>query len=119
MLNAPVDRPQVLARVRDELAAILSRRGAAIPAIEEETRLAELGIASLDLAEVISNLESVFDVDPFADTVAITDITTVASLANAYLQCLVPGQPGRDDLDEELRAIRARTNPAGDERHRS
>jgi acyl carrier protein len=113
VLRQPADRGQVLEQVRREVAAVRAHRHAGVIAIDEETRLADLGITSLDLAEVISNLESVFDVDPFAEAVAITSITDVRSLCDAYLTCLSPGPKQPDELDRELRAIRGRTDGTG------
>lgn len=101
-----MERDDVLERVREELRTIRARRHAGDIAIGEETRLADLGIGSLDLAEAISALESIFDVDPFADAVPITSITDVRSLCDAYFGCLSPGAARPDDLDAELRAIR-------------
>ncbi|HEX4914433.1 MAG TPA: phosphopantetheine-binding protein [Vicinamibacterales bacterium] len=107
MLKGGPDRESVLAQVRAELASIRARRHAGVIEIDESTRLSELGLTSLDLAEAISSLESVFDVDPFAEAVAITSITDVRSLCDAYLSCLSPSGDTGDDLDRELRAIRA------------
>jgi acyl carrier protein len=112
VLKQSPDRESVLEQVRAELASIRGRRHAGAIEMDESTRLSELGITSLDLAEAISNLESVFDVDPFAEAVPITSITDVRSLCDAYLLCLSPPGERRDDLARELRAIRAqRGNP--------
>lgn len=113
MLRQPANREQVLEEVRRAVAAVRAYRHAGLVAIDEETRLADLGISSLDLAEVVSTLESVFDVDPFAEAVAITSITDVRSLCDAYLGCLSPGPKRPDELDRELRAIRGRTDDTG------
>jgi acyl carrier protein len=107
VLSKPGGRDYVLEQVRAELTSVLARRQVEVLVIDEDTRLSELGISSLDLAEVISNLESVFDVDPFAEAVAITSITDVRRLCDAYLSCLSPGRDQDDELDRELRAIRA------------
>ena len=112
MLKGGHDRESVLAQVRAELATIRGRRHAGAIEIDESTRLSELGITSLDLAEAISSLESVFDVDPFAEAVPITSITDVRSLGDAYVTCLSPPGGGGDDLDRELRAIRAQRGNA-------
>ena len=112
MLKGSPDRESVLEQVRAELASIRGRRHAGGIEIDERTRLSDLGITSLDLAEAISNLESVFDVDPFAEAVPITSITDVRSLCDAYLTCLSPSGDGGDDLDRELRAIRAQRGNA-------
>jgi acyl carrier protein len=108
-----VTREYVLEQVRAELTSIRARTRAGAIAIDEDTRLSELGIGSLDLAEAISSLESVFEVDPFAEAVPITSITDVRSLCDAYLRCLSPDAAAPDALDAELRAIRARPGGAG------
>ena len=107
MLTGSPDREHVFEQVRAELASIRARRHADAIEIDEETRLSELGISSLDLAEAISSLEAVFGVDPFAETVPITSVTDVRSLCDAYWSCLSPSGGIGDDLDRELRAIRA------------
>lgn len=112
MLKETPGREQVFERVRAELASIRGRRHAGPIEIEESTRLSELGITSLDLAEAISTLESAFDVDPFAEAVPITSITDVRSLCDAYLSCLSPSGDTGDDLDRELRAIRGQRGTA-------
>jgi acyl carrier protein len=102
----PPTRDEVLARVIAEIAAVRNRRHPEAVSIDESTRLSELGVTSLDLAEAISTLESVFDVDPFAEAVPITSITDVRSLCDAYMICLAPTSSRADPLDDELRAIR-------------
>jgi acyl carrier protein len=106
VLRPPADRQAVLDRVIAELSAVRARRHDDGLTLTEGMRLSDLGIGSLDLAEVISNLEAAFDVDPFAERVAITSITDVASLCDAYAGCLADAPAEADDLDRELRAIR-------------
>jgi acyl carrier protein len=111
VLTPPLDRDAVLERVRAEIVAVRGRRGACTVVLDEATRLSELGIASLDLAEVVSNLEAAFELDPFAEAVAITSVTDVRSLCDAYWNCLSGAPRPPDDLDATLRAIRGKPRP--------
>jgi acyl carrier protein len=108
VLTGPVDRDFVLNQVCVELQRILTDKGREDISLGETTCFSEIGIGSLDLAELISSLEMVFDTDPFAEKVAITSVRDVRDLCDAYLTCLAPGSVPADRFDQELRAIRGR-----------
>lgn len=110
MLNAHIDREQVFSTIITEIVDIRRNKQLNAAAIAEDTRLADLGISSLDLAELISNLESIFNVDPFADMVPITSIVDVGSLCDAYITCLGGESAPVDTLSDELRAIREKSS---------
>lgn len=57
-------------------------------ALALDTRISDLGISSLGLAELVSELEQVFEVDPFEDDRSITDVVTVGDLVAAYQECV-------------------------------
>jgi acyl carrier protein len=118
MLNGALTREAVSAEVHAQLTRILAMKSSGRPSAEgprepvritEELSFSELQVSSLQLAELISNLEAAFDVDPFAERVAITSIRTVGDLCDAYLLCAEPAAAGEDALDAELRAVRDRT----------
>jgi acyl carrier protein len=108
VLTGPVDRNSVLDQICVELERIISEKGGQRLALGEDTFFSDIGIASLDLAELISSLETLFDVDPFAEKVAITSVRSVRNLCDAYLACMAPGSAPENRLDKELRAIRER-----------
>jgi len=49
-----------------------------------ESRIGDLGMTSMGLAELVSALEQIYGVDPFDDEISITDIVTVRDLVFAY-----------------------------------
>lgn len=114
MLTGSLTRGAVFDEVRCQLARILANKArdpAALvepSAITEAVTFSDLRVSSLDLAELVSNLETAFEVDPFAERVAITSLRTVGDLCDAYLSCAEPLPGGGDALDSELKAVRAR-----------
>lgn len=55
----------------------------------EDTKLVdELGLSSLDLAELVASLELELDVDPFANGASIASIVTVKDLCEVYEKCV-------------------------------
>lgn len=111
MLTDPLTRETVFAEVRSQLVRILADSPGEQHriTITEDVTFSDLRVTSLQLAELVSNLESSFEVDPFAERVPITSIRNVRDLCDAYLSCLSPGSGGDDSLDAELRAVRTRT----------
>jgi acyl carrier protein len=64
---------------------IVQRKTPALTQVSSAQLLsAELGLASLDVAELVANLEMQLGVDPFATHVSITSVQTVGDLVNAY-----------------------------------
>jgi acyl carrier protein len=53
----------------------------------------DLGLESLDLAELVALLELRFGFDPFSHHAAITDVHTVQDLCNAYLRAGADQRP--------------------------
>ncbi|MBA1429384.1 MULTISPECIES: phosphopantetheine-binding protein [Pseudomonas fluorescens group] len=104
MLNHQVI-DQVFDQVEYQIAQILGAKGGPLVAVEIDSRFSDLGLSSLDLATLISNLETVYETDPFAEAVAITSIVTVADLCRAYAAQGGAGL-GADPLDAQLRNLR-------------
>lgn len=65
----------------------------------------DLGLASLDLAQLVAILETDLQADPFAELVPITGVRTVDDLCVAYERALAGERPGEDPA---LAAIRER-----------
>jgi acyl carrier protein len=55
--------------------------------------LFELGLNSLMLAQLLIQLETELDVDPFEDEVSITDMRTVRDLVDAYERAVLASIP--------------------------
>ncbi|MCU1737897.1 MULTISPECIES: acyl carrier protein [Pseudomonas] len=97
---------QVFNEVEREIAQILAAKGGPFIVVEAQSRFSDLGMSSLELATLVSTLESLYDVDPFASDVAITSIVTVRDLCQAYAGTLHHTLRGQDPLDAELLELR-------------
>jgi acyl carrier protein len=61
--------------------------------LRDDLRLTkDLGFSSLDIAQLIALLELELEVDPFSQGFSISDIGTIGSLSNVYMQCIQGGQ---------------------------
>ena len=100
MLTAPTGE-QVETIVVDKIRAILAERGTPPPAsLSRAAKLnANLGLSSLDLALLVSELEFELGVDPFAKLVAITSVRTIDDLVNAYRRAMLP-EANRENPDD-------------------
>ena len=84
---------------------IVRRKEPGATTVDLDARLvADLGLRSLDLAEIVAVLEQQTDYDPFAEDVSITSVRTVKDLCSAY------SREGFDDGagEADLEAIRAK-----------
>jgi acyl carrier protein len=101
MVKAPT-RGVVENVVHEKIRVLLEERGNDVPAIHGADGLnGVLGLSSLDLAIVVSELESAFGVDPFSKIVSITSIRSVDDLVEAYLKAYLP-QTKPTEKDEDL-----------------
>ena len=100
MLTAPTGE-QVETIVVDKIRTILAERGTPAPAsLSRAAKLnANLGLSSLDLALLVSELEFELGVDPFAKLVAITSVRTIDDLVNAYRRAMLP-EANRENPDD-------------------
>lgn len=71
----------------------------------DDKLVGDLGLRSLDLAEIVAVLEQKTGLDPFAELVSITSVRTVRDICNAYETAAAPDAYAGD---AELEAIRAR-----------
>jgi acyl carrier protein len=91
-------RSQIEALVHDRIRALLQERfGDARPFSASDKLNATLGLSSLDLAFLVSDLEAELGVDPFAKLVSITSVRAVDDLVHAYQQAFFPGLETADD----------------------
>ncbi len=92
--------------VRQELARRLSRRTPdQAPVLTEDAVLADLGLGSLDLFELVDALETALAVNPFEGRLALSDVRTVGDLCAAYRSGTGGASPAHaaDDLLERSR----------------
>jgi len=109
---------QVETMVLNKVRAMLAERGT-LPTVSlsrGDKLNANLGLSSLDLALLVSELEFELGVDPFAKLVAVTSVRTIDDLVKAYqLAMSTEAQPVNSDdglADAQRRAEkrRLRTN---------
>lgn len=94
------------AAVRQELVRRLTRRtpGGA-PVLTDDTALADLGLGSLDLFELVDALETALAINPFEGRLALSDVRTVGDLCGAYRSASggTSSSQAADDLLESSR----------------
>ena len=82
----------VASTVINIITEVLSEQGLLNGTVEESAKLVDtLGLKSMDIAQIVLNLEDELDTDPFQE-LPITSIRTVGDLINAYRQSLDPTQ---------------------------
>lgn len=88
MLNQVPNKQEIQKLVKEHILQILEEKAVSdgkLPEIGQENRLgAELGLSSLDLAQLVATLEARLKADPFQQLVPITSVRTVADLCGAY-----------------------------------
>jgi acyl carrier protein len=99
----------VHASIRD----LLAERGHLLQSFDAGTRLnAGLGLSSLDLAQLVVDLEVAFGVDPFASLVPVTSVLSVGDLVAAYRLAFAgekpPEDPGLNIAEERAQKRKAR-----------
>lgn len=92
MLTPEHNSESLFVIVQQKIREICRRQRNDCSELESDSRLSDIGLSSLDLAELVVDLEVLFGVDPFESRFAITDITDVAGLCDAYLQCLTANE---------------------------
>ena len=111
MLEIATSREGIAQQVVAAIAAVMSQRGLDTAGIAPEAKLSDtLGLKSMDLAQIVLNLEDDLETDPF-QTIPITSIRTVGDLINAYSASLGIGgatAPGGQDMAAEMAAAKAR-----------
>lgn len=106
----PID-PQALATIeqtiREEIAGRIERRHGSRPIVTAEQTLESLGIDSLDVHELVDELEIKIHLNPFERAWSVNDVRTVHDLCRAYRAAA--GDISADAVpDETLLASRRR-----------
>jgi len=92
----------IAAEIEKQIHTLLTEKALPVRKLDPKDRLSDsLGLSSLDLAILVSELELSFGADPFATLVPITDIRTFGDLTNAYRLALLP-QKHQDTETNEL-----------------
>jgi acyl carrier protein len=91
-------RSQIETLVHDRIRALLHDRFGETRALAGSDKLnATLGLSSLDLAFLVSDLEAELGVDPFAKLVSITSVRSVDDLVHAYHKAFFPEPETAED----------------------
>ena len=109
MLN-PCSAADIQTIVHARIRAILEDRGDENILIAGDDKLnATLGLTSMDLALLVSELEAELGVDPFAKLVSVTAVRSVDDLVAAYRLAFAPAAATPDDgLAEAARRAASR-----------
>ncbi len=80
---------EVKETIENILKEIANNNKKVLPELQSHLELVDdLGFTSLNVAELIANLEEQLEMDPFQDEdVMITDIRTIGDLCNVYISC--------------------------------
>ena len=105
MLNQVLSKEQIERVLCEEIAQILEEKGQnyvkAAAEIRPEHRLGpDLGLTSLDLAQLVAVVEGRLKADPFQELVPITSVRNVGALCSAY-ERFFSGDNSKD-VDAEL-----------------
>lgn len=89
MLNVNVGRAEIEKAVGETIRGILSEKGsskasASTGMTSASTLGNDLGLTSLDLAQLVASLEISLGADPFQDLVPITSVRTVGDVCHAF-----------------------------------
>jgi len=104
VLSTPDETRRAVDRALTEL---LEEIGAERTEFTGEDALVSLGLGSLDLAQLVAQLEADLGADPFRELVAVTDVRTVDDLKDAYIRFFA-GESGGDSAGNAARDRAAR-----------
>jgi len=77
-----------------------------VPEIELDLKLNDdLELSSMDLAELISELEMALNIDPFEEQFSITDIVKVSDVVDTYSKALEGVEVTSENLDSQIKDI--------------
>ena len=106
----PIDRPtgeEIERVIGDAIARRLERRHGSRPSVTGEQTFEALGIDSLDLHELVDDLEAALRLNPFEHGYSINDVRTVGDLFRSFRTASHDGATP-PDADEALLASRKR-----------
>lgn len=110
MLTRLPDLADVEQIVRDTIAKVMKERGLPAREIEEGDSIsATLGLRSMDLAQLVFELEMAFGTDPFEKLIPVTSVRTAGDLIRAY-KLLYAAEPGDERGSAELAEAQQESN---------
>lgn len=109
MLKNDNNTARIEAIVQEKIHALLAEQSRSVGKLSVKDKLSDtLGLSSLDLATLISDLELALDADPFAELIPVTSIRTVGDLVQAYRLALQPDQAAHNGQELSSAVARAR-----------
>jgi hypothetical protein len=98
------------APIEAEIRRLLQRLGHTAPSISaSDTLTGTLGLPSVEILALLPRLSAMLGVDPFAATLAVTDLRTVGDLFQAYANARSPSSSA-SVVNDELRASAKRAD---------
>jgi acyl carrier protein len=88
MLTRKPSNREIEAMVHRTIVAILERNGHQVAPFDNQDDLVATGLTSLDLAALVALLERQWQIDPFLEAIAVTDMRTVGDLCRAYQEVI-------------------------------
>ena len=106
-MSTAVTTAQIELVVHDAIRGVLAERADETPRFSGDDKLnATLGLSSLDLAFLVSELENQLGIDPFSKLIPITSIRSVDDLVHAYRQALFPEAQPAEPQDHLAAAVK-------------
>lgn len=113
MLKDDNNVSRIEAIIQEQIHTILAEQSRNVRRLSVKDKLSDtLGLSSLDLATLISELELALDADPFAELIPVTSIRTVGDLVRAYQLALQPSQAVHNEQELSSAVARARLRRA-------
>lgn len=84
MLTGKPSAAEIETTVHRTIADVLERAGRPATRFDNDVPLVETGLTSLDLAALVALLQREWDIDPFLEAAAITEMRTVGDLCRIY-----------------------------------
>lgn len=109
MLTTRPTSKQIEEAVYAQLRQVLEEGNNPNVEFDNDSRLnGDMGLSSMQLAQVVLDLENVFDCDPFAEMVSVTSVRTVGDLVKAYETWFTAQENGGAVEDDTLLAAQRR-----------
>lgn len=107
MSSAP-NRDQIRKAIHAQILRVLDEQGKPAVALDDDTKLtSDIGLTSMQLAQIVLDLETEMGGDPFESLVPVTSVRTVGDMVKAY-EKLFAAEDDDDAGDDALLAAQNR-----------
>ena len=98
--------------VHEVVLTVAKKHGGGLEVVRNSDKLVDLGLQSLDLAQIVAKLEMKTGLDPFMELVSITSVRTVGDLWAAYVGASTGVASSDADVSSGLDRAARRQNSA-------